>query len=79
MLNVPAWTFLCVLAAGAHVPHRDVQDFLESILRFYGENETISKANLEDLLLLISSRRIEANTEENPLETVEVSVFSFQL
>lgn len=52
----------------------DGQRFLEKILRFYGENKTISTENLEDLLLLISARRSQSITEENPLEEVEVSV-----
>lgn len=54
----------------------DGQRFLDNILRFYGENKTISTKDLEDLLLLISARRPEPITEENPLEKVEVSVRS---
>ncbi|XP_041667886.1 metal cation symporter ZIP8-like isoform X1 [Cheilinus undulatus] len=41
--------------------------FLENILRFYGENQSISTENLENLLLLISERRSGSVTEENPL------------
>lgn len=47
---------------------RDGQEFLENILRFFGENQTISTQNLEELLLLISERRSDSVTEENPLE-----------
>ncbi|XP_026194862.1 zinc transporter ZIP8 [Anabas testudineus] len=49
----------------------DERSFLENILRFYGENQTISTENLEDLLLLISARRPVSITEENPLEDEE--------
>ncbi|XP_042356649.1 metal cation symporter ZIP8-like [Plectropomus leopardus] len=36
---------------------RDGHAFLQHILRFYGENNSISTENLEDLLLLMSERR----------------------
>ncbi|XP_034530228.1 metal cation symporter ZIP8 isoform X1 [Notolabrus celidotus] len=45
--------------------------FLENILHYYGENKSISTENLEDLLLLISARRPESITEQNPLENQE--------
>ncbi|KAM6912564.1 metal cation symporter ZIP8 [Xenentodon cancila] len=50
---------------------RDGQEFLENILHFYGENETISTENLEDLLLLISAKRSHLISEDNPLENKE--------
>lgn len=56
-----------------HVIDRDGQKFLENILRYYGENQSISTENLDDLLLLISARRPESITEGNPLENQEVS------
>ncbi|XP_026160047.1 zinc transporter ZIP8 [Mastacembelus armatus] len=64
--------FTCVLAfvttsQSINVIGRDGQKFLENILRYYGENKTISMENLEDLLLLVSDRRAESITEENPL------------
>ncbi|XP_008311982.1 zinc transporter ZIP8 [Cynoglossus semilaevis] len=49
--------------------HGDV--FLENILKFYGENSFISTADLENLLLVISKRRSESVSEENPLADQE--------
>ncbi|KAF3845160.1 hypothetical protein F7725_008323 [Dissostichus mawsoni] len=46
---------------------RDGKVFLENILRYYGQNNSISTENLENLLLLISDRRAELITEGNPL------------
>ncbi|KAJ0008701.1 hypothetical protein NQD34_016116 [Periophthalmus magnuspinnatus] len=42
--------------------------FLENVIHFFGQNETISTRNFEDLLLLISARRPESITVNNPLE-----------
>uniref|UniRef100_A0A3Q0RRX1 Solute carrier family 39 member 8 n=1 Tax=Amphilophus citrinellus TaxID=61819 RepID=A0A3Q0RRX1_AMPCI len=49
----------------------DGDAFLENIIHYYGENTSITTANLEDLLLLISARRSDLITEENPLEDQE--------
>lgn len=43
------------------------QNYLENILIFFGQNETISTKNLEELLLLVSARRLESLSEDNPL------------
>lgn len=48
-----------------NVIDRDAEGFLENILRFYGENKSISTENLDNLLLLISARRSEIITDEN--------------
>ncbi|XP_067335856.1 metal cation symporter ZIP8 isoform X2 [Channa argus] len=63
---------MCLLAFGTTSQSLDVivQDghgFLENILHYYGGNDSISMDNLHDLLLLISARRAESKTEENPL------------
>ncbi|XP_039994150.1 metal cation symporter ZIP8 [Xiphias gladius] len=50
---------------------RDGEGFLENILHYYGENKSISAENLEDLLLLISSRRSESVPGESPLANQE--------
>ncbi|XP_038584900.1 metal cation symporter ZIP8 isoform X1 [Micropterus salmoides] len=50
-----------------NVIDRDAEGFLETFLRFYGENKSISTENLDNLLLLISARRSEIITDENPL------------
>lgn len=55
-----------------HVFERDGQRFLEDILRYYGQNNSISTEDLDHFLLLISARRSEEVTEENPLENQEV-------
>lgn len=54
-----------------HVFERDGQRFLEDILRYYGQNNSISTEDLDHFLLLISARRSEEVTEENPLENQE--------
>uniref|UniRef100_UPI003AAE6FDD metal cation symporter ZIP8 n=1 Tax=Centroberyx gerrardi TaxID=166262 RepID=UPI003AAE6FDD len=54
-----------------NVDERDGQGFLENILRYYGENKSISTENLGNLVLLISARRPELIAEENPLENLE--------
>ncbi|KAG7234598.1 hypothetical protein INR49_002227 [Caranx melampygus] len=51
----------------------DGQRFLQNILHFYGENASISTQHLEDLLLLISDRRSQSITEDNPLVNQECS------
>ncbi|XP_034714852.1 metal cation symporter ZIP8 [Etheostoma cragini] len=56
-----------------HVADRDGHVFLENILRYYGRNDSISPEHLEDLLLLMSSRRSEAINEGNPLADQECS------
>lgn len=50
-----------------NVATQEGQDYLENIIRFFGQNETISTKNLEELLLLISARRVESISEDNPL------------
>ncbi|XP_054913240.1 metal cation symporter ZIP8 [Poeciliopsis prolifica] len=70
------WLVACALALsalthGAEVAGRNGQEFLEDILHFYGENESIATAKLEDMLLLVSARRSEAISEGNPLESKE--------
>lgn len=47
------------------------QASLDNILRFYGENSSISTEDLDNLLLLISARRPESITEDNPLVNQE--------
>lgn len=75
MFNL-TWLISCVLAfmsssQSLHVTGRDGQEFLENIFRYYGENESISRENLEDLLLLVSARRAEPTAETNPLAKQE--------
>lgn len=53
------------------VAMQEGQDYLENILLFFGQNETISTKNLEELLLLISARRLESLSEGNPLADQE--------
>ncbi|KAM7376326.1 hypothetical protein PAMP_006067 [Pampus punctatissimus] len=62
---------LVTTSHSVNVSDQDGQEFLENILRYYGENKSISTENLEDLLLLISARRPESITEENPLTNQE--------
>lgn len=47
------------------------QEYLENIILFFGQNDTISRKNLEELLLLVSARRLEPLSEGNPLEDLE--------
>ncbi|XP_047467208.1 metal cation symporter ZIP8 [Mugil cephalus] len=54
-----------------NLTEQDGLEFLENILRYYGENETITTGNLEDLLLLISARRSDLITKTNPLGNKE--------
>lgn len=54
------------------VTPQDGLEFLENILVFYGENKSVTTNNLEDLLLLISARRSDLITKENPLEAHKV-------
>ncbi|XP_051812039.1 metal cation symporter ZIP8 [Acanthochromis polyacanthus] len=49
----------------------DGQEFLENILHFYGENKSISTDDLSDLLQLISARRSDLISVNNPLENQE--------
>lgn len=75
------WLAACALALtavthGVEVSGRNGQEFLENILHFYGENESITTAKLEDMLLLISARRSESISEGNPLESKEVCIHS---
>lgn len=62
---------LTATSQSVNVSYQDGQGFLENILRYYGENKSISTENLEDLLLLISARRPASITEENPLANQE--------
>ncbi|XP_037551215.1 metal cation symporter ZIP8 [Nematolebias whitei] len=50
------------------VTPQDGLEFLENIFVFYGANKSVTTSNLEDLLLLISARRSDLITKENPLE-----------
>lgn len=74
---VVKWLTACALAFSA-VTHcvkaaeRNGQEFLQDILHFYGENKSITTEKFEDLLLLVSARRAESVTEDNPLEQKEV-------
>ncbi|XP_059209209.1 metal cation symporter ZIP8 [Centropristis striata] len=54
-----------------NVVHRDGQAFLQNILHYYGENDSIPTEHLSDLLLLISKRRSESVNEGNPLQDQE--------
>ncbi|XP_047201013.1 metal cation symporter ZIP8 [Girardinichthys multiradiatus] len=70
------WLTACVLAFSAvthtvKVTERNGLGFLENVLHYYGENKSITTEKLEDLLLLISTRRSESVTEENPLQDKE--------
>ncbi|KAK5857748.1 hypothetical protein PBY51_010972 [Eleginops maclovinus] len=49
-----------------NVVGQDGKVFIENILRYYGQNHSISMDNLDNLLLLISDK-VEAITEGNPL------------
>lgn len=60
-------------AQSVNVSGRDGEAFLEKILRYYGQNKSISTENLEDLLLIISDRNSHLITEGNPLADQEVS------
>ncbi|XP_055010792.1 metal cation symporter ZIP8 [Boleophthalmus pectinirostris] len=46
---------------------QDGPNFLENIILFFRQNETISTGHLEELLYLVSSRRPESITVNNPL------------
>ncbi|XP_041827766.1 metal cation symporter ZIP8 [Melanotaenia boesemani] len=75
MLNL-RWVSACVLAficasQSVKVSNQDGQTFLEDILHYFGENNSITTVHLQDLLLLISSRRSNLISEENPLENKE--------
>lgn len=63
---------LAAQSARAGVPDGPGPEFLENILQFFGQNDSISTRNLENLLLLVSARRSELISEENPLEDQEV-------
>lgn len=63
--------FCVFISQGAEVSDETGLKFLENILRFYGENKSISTENLEDLLLILSDRRSESVLQENPLENQE--------
>ncbi|KAM6917053.1 metal cation symporter ZIP8 isoform 1-T1 [Lycodopsis pacificus] len=65
----------CVLvctpeSVSAHVAV-DGRVFLENILRYYGQNSSISMENLLDLLLVVSDTRPPAVSEGNPLADQE--------
>lgn len=60
------------IGAARCVTPQDGLEFLENILVFYGENKSVTTNNLEDLLLLISARRSDLITKENPLEAHKV-------
>ncbi|KAM9842550.1 metal cation symporter ZIP8 [Aulostomus maculatus] len=68
--------FWCLVVLATAPPslqarERSGHEFLENILKFYGENSSITTENLEDLLQIISARRAESVTENNPLESQE--------
>lgn len=52
--------------------------FLWDILRFYGDNSSLSMTNFENFLELITSRRAAASvsSEANPLRSAEVKLTS---
>lgn len=50
-----------------NVATQEGQEYLENIIHFFGKNETISTKQLEELLLLVSARRLENIVEDNPL------------
>uniref|UniRef100_A0A3Q4FYB0 Zinc transporter ZIP8-like n=1 Tax=Neolamprologus brichardi TaxID=32507 RepID=A0A3Q4FYB0_NEOBR len=75
MLNLICF-LTCVLAfiTTSQTVRGNVTDgdaFLENIIHYYGENNSITTTNLEDLLLLISARRSDLISKENPLEEQE--------
>nr|XP_040055861.1 metal cation symporter ZIP8 isoform X1 [Gasterosteus aculeatus aculeatus] len=68
--------FSCLLVVlsqshSINVAGRDGNVFLEDILRFYGQNNSISLDNLDNFLLIISDGISPATTEENPLADLE--------
>lgn len=74
--------FSCLLVVlsqshSINVAGRDGNVFLEDILRFYGQNNSISLDNLDNFLLIISDGISPATTEGNPLADLEVSSFVF--
>ncbi|XP_031165976.1 metal cation symporter ZIP8 [Sander lucioperca] len=77
MFNLRSFiTCLLVLipkSQGINVVDRDGQAFLQNILRYYGQNNSISPEHLDDLLLLMANRRSEAVSEGNPLADQECS------
>lgn len=46
---------------------KEGQNYLDNILLFFGQNQTISTKNFEELLYLISARRLESLSEDSPL------------
>lgn len=72
MLDLRCFIALALISSrSVDAAARDGTEFLQNILHYYGENQSISTENLEDLLLLISARRSEAVSEDNPLEDQE--------
>lgn len=65
--------FLILKPQSIHANQRDGREYLEDILHFYGENKSISTEKLSDLLLLISARRSQSVTVDNPLAGQEVN------
>ncbi len=55
------------------VLYQNGHEYLEDIFHFYGGNSSISTENLDNLLQLISERRSDSVTVDNPLENQEVS------
>ncbi|KAL0969549.1 hypothetical protein UPYG_G00228770 [Umbra pygmaea] len=63
---------LCVPGSNSEQVDKNGQGFLQNILQFYGENNSISTAHLENFLFLMSMRRPEFILDEkNPLANSE--------
>ncbi|XP_034419427.1 metal cation symporter ZIP8 [Cyclopterus lumpus] len=54
-----------------NVTGADGNVFLENILSYYGQNQSISIENLDNLLLVLSDKKSQAITEGNPLAAEE--------
>lgn len=56
------------------------EGFLQNVLRFYGENSSLSTGNLENFLQLMTIRRAASvDDDRNPLKNTEVTFISLFL
>lgn len=58
---------LSFIINSANAAAKEGQNYLDNILLFFGQNETISTKNFEELLHLISARRLESLSEDSQL------------
>uniref|UniRef100_A0A8C2ZUQ7 Solute carrier family 39 member 8 n=1 Tax=Cyclopterus lumpus TaxID=8103 RepID=A0A8C2ZUQ7_CYCLU len=70
------WKLICLITCvlvctpksqSKNVTGADGNVFLENILSYYGQNQSISIENLDNLLLVLSDKKSQAITEGNPL------------